>query len=54
MDVLEHTDKFIEIFETSIKKTNKYIIVCLPNEDYIQSRIRFLFGHGIKTHGLDL
>lgn len=54
MDVLEHTDKFIDLFEISLKKTNKYVIVCLPNEDYIQSRIRFLFGHGIKTHGLDL
>jgi len=54
MDVLEHTDTFLKLFNIALKKSSKYVVVSLPNEDYIMSRLRFLFGKGIKTHGLDL
>ena len=54
MDVLEHTDTFTKLFNIALKKSNKYVVVSLPNEDYLISRLRFLFGQGILTHGLDL
>ena len=43
-----------KIIGKSLKGNKNKIYICCDNEDYIQSRIRFLFGHGIKTHGLDL
>ena len=54
MDVLEHTDSFLKLFNIALKKSNKYVLVGLPNEDYIMSRIRFLLGKGIMTHGLEM
>ena len=54
MDVLEHTDTFLKLFNIALKKSNKYVLVGLPNEDYIMSRLRFLFGKGIMTHGLEM
>ena len=54
MDVLEHTDTFLKLFKIALDKSSKYVIVGLPNEDYLISRFRFLFGGGILTHGLDM
>ena len=54
MDVLEHTDSFLKLFEIALKKSSKYVVVGLPNEDYIIARLRFLFGKGILTHGLEM
>tara|TARA_Y100001980_G_C14487670_1_gene265162 strand:- start:405 stop:1106 length:702 start_codon:yes stop_codon:yes gene_type:complete len=54
MDVLEHTDKFDELFKIALKKSNKYVMVGLPNEEYLLNRLRFLVGQGIPTHGLDM
>ena len=54
MNVLEHTDKFLELFYIALKKSNRYVLVALPNEDNILSRIRFILGKGILTHGLDM
>ena len=54
MDVLEHTDTFLKLFYLALKKSNKYVLVGLPNEDYIMSRLRFIFGKGIMTHGLEM
>ena len=54
MDVLEHTDTFLKLFNIALKKSTKYVLVGLPNEDYIMSRLRFLFGKGILTHGLEM
>ena len=54
MDVLEHTDSFLKLFNIALKRSNKYVLVGLPNEDYIMSRFRFLFGGGVLTHGLEM
>ena len=54
MNVLEHTDSFLNLFNIALKKSKKYVLVALPNEDNIISRFRFLFGKGILTHGLDM
>ena len=54
MDVLEHTDNFLKLFEIALNKSTKYVVVGLPNEDYIIARLRFLFGNGILTHGLEM
>ena len=54
MDVLEHTDTFLKLFYLALKKSNKYVLVGLPNEDYIMSRLRFMFGKGLMTHGLEM
>ncbi len=54
MDVLEHTDTFLKLFYIALKKSNKYVLVGLPNEDYIMSRLRFMFGKGLMTHGLEM
>ena len=54
MNVLEHTDTFLKLFNIALKKSTKYVLVALPNEDYIISRLRFLFGKGILTHGLEM
>ena len=54
MDVLEHTDTFLKLFKIALNKSAKYVLVGLPNEDYLISRIRFLFGKGLLTHGLDM
>ena len=54
MDVLEHTDTFLKLFKIALKKSSKYVVVGLPNEDYIMSRINFLLGKGIMTHGLEM
>ena len=53
MDVLEHTDTFLKLFSVALNKSNNYVLVGLPNEDYIISRLRFLFGGGIMSHGLE-
>ena len=52
MDVLEHTDTFLKLFKIALKKSSKYVVVGLPNEDYLINRIRFLLGKGLLTHGL--
>ena len=54
MDVLEHTDKFDELFKIALKKSRKYVMVGLPNEEYLLNRLRFLIGKGIPTHGLEM
>tara|TARA_B100000287_G_scaffold9241_2_gene9097 strand:+ start:17864 stop:18565 length:702 start_codon:yes stop_codon:yes gene_type:complete len=54
MDVLEHTDTFLKLFKIALKKSSKYVVVGLPNEDYLIARIRFLIGKGILTHGLEM
>ena len=54
MDVLEHTDTFLKLFQIALKRSSKYVLVGLPNEDYIMSRLRFLFGKGLMTHGLEM
>ena len=54
MDVLEHTDTFLKLFKIALKKSSKYVVVGLPNEDYLISRLRFLFGKGLLTHGLEM
>jgi len=54
MDVLEHTDTFLKLFSIALKKSNKFVLVGLPNEDYLMSRLRFLFGGGVLTHGLEM
>jgi len=54
MDVLEHTDSFIKLFNIALKKSNKFVIVSLPNEDYWKSRLNFLIGKGVRTHGLEM
>ena len=53
-DVLEHTDTFLKLFNIALKKSSKYVLIGLPNEDYIISRLRFLFGRGVMTHGLEM
>lgn len=53
MDVLEHTDTFLKLFTIGLNKSNDYVVVGLPNEDYIISRLKFLFGGGITSHGLE-
>ena len=54
MDVLEHTNSFLKLFNIAMKKSSKYVLVGLPNEDYILSRLRFMIGQGIMTHGLEM
>ena len=54
MDVLEHTDSFLKLFKIGLNKSSKYVVVGLPNEDYLIARLRFLFGKGILTHGLEM
>ncbi|MDC0876562.1 methyltransferase domain-containing protein, partial [Candidatus Pelagibacter sp.] len=54
MDVLEHTDTFVDLFKKSLKKSSKFVMVGLPNEDCLLSRFEFLIGKGIKTHGLEM
>jgi 2-polyprenyl-3-methyl-5-hydroxy-6-metoxy-1,4-benzoquinol methylase len=54
MDVLEHTDSFFKLFKIALYKSSKYVVVGLPNEDYLIARLRFLFGKGILTHGLEM
>jgi len=54
MDVLEHTDNFIDLFNIALKKSNKYVVVGLPNEQSFLSRVNFLVGKGIPTHGLEM
>lgn len=53
-DVLEHTDTFLKLFNIALKKSSKYVLIGLPNEDYIISRLRFLLGGGVMTHGLEM
>ena len=52
MDVLEHTDTFVDLFKKSLKKSSKFDMIGLPNEDCLLSRFEFLIGTNIKTHGL--
>ena len=54
MDVLEHTDNFLKLFKIALYKSSKYVIVGLPNEDYLIARLRFLSGKGVLTHGLEM
>ena len=54
MDVLEHTDTFLDLFDLALKKSKNYVIVGLPNEDSFLSRINFFIGKGIPTHGLEM
>ena len=54
LDVLEHTDTFLKLFTIALKKSNNYVLIGLPNEDYILSRLRFLLGRGLLTHGLEM
>ena len=54
IDVLEHTYDFTDLFEKALANTRNFVFVTLPNEENIRVRIRFLFGKGIKTHGLDM
>ena len=54
MDVLEHTDTFLKLFNLALKKSNKYVVVGLPNEESFLSRLNFLLGKGIPTHGLEM
>ncbi len=54
MDVLEHTDTFLKLFKIALNKSKKYVLVGLPNEDYLISRIKFLLGKGLLTHGLEM
>ena len=54
MDVLEHTDTFLKLFNLALKKSSNYVVVGLPNEESFLSRINFLIGKGIPTHGLEM
>ena len=50
----EKNHSLVLVARIALKKSNKYVLVSLPNEDYIISRIRFVFGKGIMTHGLEM
>lgn len=54
LDVLEHTRDFKGLFEISMLKATKNIIVSLPNELFILDRVRMITGKEINAHSLDL
>jgi SAM-dependent methyltransferase len=54
LDVLEHTPPFTELFECALLKSNKYVLVSLPNELFVLDRARMLFGKELPAHSLDL
>ncbi len=54
MDVLEHTDTFVDLFKIALNKSNRFVMVGLPNEYFLLNRLRFLFGKNIPTHGLEM
>jgi 2-polyprenyl-3-methyl-5-hydroxy-6-metoxy-1,4-benzoquinol methylase len=54
LDVLEHTPPFTELFECALLKSNKYVLVSLPNELFVLDRARMLLGMELPAHSLDL
>lgn len=54
INVLEHTEEFSELFEIALNCSNKYVFVCLPNEENIHNIVKFVSGCGIDSHGLDM
>jgi 2-polyprenyl-3-methyl-5-hydroxy-6-metoxy-1,4-benzoquinol methylase len=53
INVLEHTFDFSGLFEKTLECTKGKVLVSLPNEENIHVRLRFLFGKGINSHGLE-
>jgi len=54
LDVLEHTNDFYELALLAANKSNKYLIISLPNELFVYDRIRLLLGKEHPAHSLDL
>lgn len=54
LDVLEHTREFVGLFRRSTQIAEKFLVVSLPNEQFIYDRIRFLLGQEHPAHSLDL
>lgn len=52
-DVLEHTPGFIDLFDRGCVKSLRYIVVSLPNEFNIYSRLRFLMGWGFEPQSIN-
>lgn len=54
INVLEHTEEFSELFNIALQSSNKYVFICLPNEENIHNIINFASGNGINSHGLEM
>jgi 2-polyprenyl-3-methyl-5-hydroxy-6-metoxy-1,4-benzoquinol methylase len=53
-DVLEHTPQFIDLFDRACAKSQKFVVVSLPNEFNAFCRLRFLMGQGFETQSVEL
>lgn len=51
-DVLEHLNNFHEIFTEMLRVSKKYIILSLPNNLDLITRLRFLFDRPMRFYGL--
>ncbi len=51
-DVLEHLSNFHEIFEELLRVSNRYVLLSLPNNLDIVTRLRFLFDRRMRFYGL--
>ena len=54
MDVLEHTESFVKMFDLVLMQGPKLVFVSLPNETNLTRRIQFLRGHMIPAHGVGM
>ena len=51
LDVLEHINNFDIFLKDAFKNSNKYVVVCLPNEYVWFNRLKFLLGKELSSHG---
>jgi len=54
LDVIEHTREFTYLFKLAMSRSNKQVVVSLPNELFILDRLRMLFGKEHAAHSLQL
>jgi len=54
LDVIEHTRDFTGLVELAMARSNKNVVVSLPNELFILDRLRMLFGKEHPAHSLSL
>ena len=53
LDVIEHTRDFTDLFELALQRSQRSVVVSLPNELFILDRWRMLKGQELNAHSLD-
>ena len=53
LDVIEHTRDFTKLFELALQRSQRNVVVSLPNELFILDRLRMLKGQELNAHSLD-